>query len=171
MSGIMSELQTIATVEDATVIGNAAVESEIVLTAIRNECASDEEFSAIMESAGTEMALYDVISDADLATEAAKRIVIKDWKAANFNRIAKRTAIRMAMLNNDAMYSKYRKYRDLLIETREKIYKKYGAKAKIEAKKIIMNARNKAANMNSNAGKDITKKIDAQIAKAEAESK
>jgi len=171
MSGIMNELQQMPTAEDVTVIGNAAIESEIVLSAIRNECATDEEFSEVLESAGTELALYDVISDADMATEAAKRIVIKDWKVANFNRIAKRTAIRMAMINNDAMYSKYRKYRDLLIETREKIYVKYGAKAKIEAKKIIKNARNKAANMNSKAGKDITSKIDAQIAKAEASDK
>ena len=167
MSGIMSELQQMSTVEDATVIGNAAVESEIVLTAIRNECANDEEFSALLESAGTEMALYDVISDADIATEAAKKIVIQDWKAANFNRIAKRTAIRMAMLNGDSLYTKYKKYRDLLIETREKIYLKYSNKAKVEARKIIKNARNKAANMNSNAGKDIVKKIDAQIAQAE----
>ena len=171
MSGIMSELQHIPTAEDVTVIGNAAIESEIILTAIRNECDSDEQFSALLESAGTEMALYDVISDADMATEAAKKIVVKDWKVANFNRIAKRTAIRMAMVNGDAMYTKYKKYRDLLIETREKIYQKYGSKAKVEAKKIIMNARNKAANMNSKAGKDITSKIDAQIAKAESSSK
>lgn len=171
MSGIMSELQNIATVEDATVIGNAAIESEIILTAIRNECESDEQFSALLESAGTELALYDVISDADMATEAAKKIVVKDWKQASLNRIAKRTAIRMAMVNGDPMYTKYKKYRDLLIETREKIYTKYGSKALKEAKKIIMNARNKAANMNSKAGKDITSKIDAQIAKAEASSK
>ena len=171
MSGIMNELQHMATVEDATVIGNAAIESEIVLTAIRNECESDEQFSTLLEAAGTEMALYDVISDADMATEAAKKIVVKDWKAANFDRIAKRTAIRMAMVNSDPLYTKYKKYRDLLIEAREKIYQKYGAKAKKEAKKIIMNARNKASNMNSNAGKDIASKIDAQIAKAEAKSK
>ena len=121
MAGILEDLKTIPTAEDVTVIGNPAIESEIVLSAIRNECDSDEEFSELLESAGTEMALYDVISDADIATEAAKRIVVKDWKAANFNRIAKRTAIRLAMINNDPLYRKYKKYRDLLIETREKI--------------------------------------------------
>lgn len=171
MSGIMSELQHMPTAEDATVIGNAAIESEIVLTAIRNECESDEEFASILESAGTEMALYDVISDADMATEAAKKIVVKDWKAANYNRIVKRTAIRMAMLANDPLYAKYKKHRDLLLETRDKIYVKYSAKARQEAKKIIKNARNKSANMNSAAGKDITSKIDAQIAAAEKTSK
>ena len=114
------------------------------------------------------MALYDIISDAELATEAAKKIVVQDWKAASFARLSKRTAIRLAMVNNDTLYTQYKKYRDLLLATRDKIYTKYGAKANMEAKKIIKNARNKAANMNSNAGKDITSKIDAQIAKAEA---
>ena len=167
MNGIMSELQQMCSVEDATIIGNAAIESEIVLTAIRNECGSDEEFATLLESAGTEMALYDVICDADVATEASKKVVVKDWKSAQFNRIAKRTAIRMAMVNNDPLYTKYKKYRDLLLETREKIYVKYGSKAKVEAKKIIKNSRNKAANMNSAAGRDIVAKMDAQIAKAE----
>ena len=168
MSGIMNELQQIKTAEDATVIGNAAIESEIILTAIRNECTSDEEFSALLESAGTEMALYDILQDADLATEAAKKIVVQDWKAAQYNRIVKRTAIRLAMINNDPLYTKYKKYRDLLFEARDKIYVKYSSRAKVEAKKIIKNARNKAANMNSAAGRDITSKIDAQIAKAES---
>ena len=167
MAGILSELQNLAVVEDATVIGNAAIESEIVLTAIRNECANDEEFASLMESAGTEMALYDVIADANIATEAAKKIVVKDWKAAQFNRVAKRTAIRMSMVNNDPLYAKYKKYRDLLIESRDKIYVKYLNKARQEAKKILKNNRNKAANMNSNAGRDITSKIDAQIAAAD----
>lgn len=171
MSGIMSELQQMVSAEDATVIGNAAIESEIVLTAIRNECESDEEFATLLESAGTEMALYDVISDADVATEAVKRIVVQDWKTVNFERISKRTAIRLAMVNNDPLYTKYKKYRDLLLETREKIYVKYGQRAKVEARKIIKNSRNKAANMNSAAGKDIVAKMDSQIAKAEKADK
>lgn len=171
MNGILSKLQQMPAVEDATVLGNTAIESEIVLHAVRNECASDEEFCALLESAGTEMALYDVIADAEMATEAAKKIVVNDWKAANFNRIAKRTAIRLAMVNNDPLYAKYQKHRKLLIETREQIYNRYSQRARNEAKKIIQNSRNKAANMNSAAGKDIVKKMDAEIAKAEAKKK
>lgn len=169
--GIMSELENMVSVEDATIIGNAALESEVVLAAIRNECESDEEFAVLMESAATELALYDVISDAEIATEATKKIVIKDWKAVNFDRIAKRTAIRLAMVAHDNLYTKYRFHRDKLIDVRNQIYKKYGNKARKEAKRIIMNARNKAANMNSKSGKDITSKIDKQIAKAEAKQK
>jgi hypothetical protein len=111
------------------------------------------------------MALSGVIMDANIATEAAKKVVITDWKSAKFNRIAKRTAIRMAMVNNDPLYTKYKKYRELLIDTRDKIYKKYGSKAKVETKKIIANARKKASNMPT-AGATITEKIDKQIAKS-----
>ena len=77
----------------------------------------------------------------------------------------------MAMVNNDPLYTKYKMYRDKLLEVREKIYVKYGSKAKVEAKKIIKNSRNKAANMNSAAGKDIVAKMDTQIAKAEKSDK
>ena len=167
MSGIMEEINGMTAAEDATVLNNPAVESEIFLSALRAECSSDEEFSALLESAGTEMALYGLLTDENIATEVVKKIQVNDWKSANFNRICNRTAIRLAMINNDALYTKYRKYRDLLIEVRGKIYTKYGAKARIEARKIIKNARNKAANMNTNAGKTITEKMDAQIAEAE----
>lgn len=169
--GILKSLEDIRSVDEATVIGNPAIESEIVLMALRNECSSDEEFAQILESAGTEMALYDIISDAEIATEASKKIVVKDFKKANFNRIAKRTAIRMAMVNNDPLYTKYRKYRDLLLETRDKIYTKYQSKATQEARKIIANSRNKATNMSAANGSQITDKMDRQIAKADSAMK
>ena len=164
MAGILEELNTMTIASEATVIGNHEIEDEIVLEAIRLECNSDEEFKALLESAGTEMALYDVINSAEIATEAAKKIVVTDWKAANFNRIAKRTAVRLAMVNGDQLYTKYKKYRDLFFEYRDKIYAKYGNKARVEARKI---SRNKAANMGSSSGKSIVEKMDAQIAKAE----
>lgn len=154
------------TINDLTLENNGLLETEIVLTAIRESCGSDEEFAQLMEDAATEMALYGIIEDADIATEAAKRIVITDFKAANFNRIQKRTAVRLAAINNDPLYAKYRKYRDLFMQARESIYKKYGNKAKQETKKILLNARRKSANMPSPAGKSIVDKIDKQIDKA-----
>ena len=166
MAGILESLNAMKTPDDITLEGNGLLESEIVLTAIRESCSSDEEFASLMDDAATEMALYGVIEDAEVATEAAKRIVITDWKAANFNRIQKRTAIRLAMINNDQLYAKYRKYRDLFLLARENIYKKYGAKAKQETKKILMNARRKSANMPSPSGNSIVDKIDKQIDKA-----
>lgn len=166
MAGILESLNAMKTIDEITLEGNGLLESEIILTAIRESCGSDEEFATLMDDVATEMALYGVIDDAEVATEAAKRIVVTDWKAANFNRIQKRTAIRLAMINNDQLYAKYRKYRDLFLQARENIYKKYGAKAKQETKKILMNARRKSANMPSPSGKSIVDKIDKQIDKA-----
>lgn len=151
--------------QEATIIGDPIIESEIVLATIRSECDSDEEFAYLINEAATEMALYDVIADADIATEAIKRIQIKDWKQVNFVRIAKRASIRLAKKKNDPMYAKYKKYRNLMLQSRENIYRKYGDKARREARKIIMNSRNKAANMASAAGKNISAKIDSQIKK------
>lgn len=166
MARILESLNAMKTIDEITLEGNGLLESEIILTAIRESCGSDEEFATLMDDVATEMALYGVIDDAEVATEAAKRIVVTDWKAANFNRIQKRTAIRLAMINNDQLYAKYRKYRDLFLQARENIYKKYGAKAKQETKKILMNARRKSANMPSPSGKSIVDKIDKQIDKA-----
>ena len=160
MAGIMESLNAMKTPEEVTLEGKNLLEDEIILTAIRESCGSDEEFAQLMDDAAVEMALYNVISDADIATEATKKIIVTDWKAANFNRI------RLAMINNDALYAKYRKYRDLFLQAREGIYKKYGAKAKQETKKILMNARRKSANMPSPSGKSIVDKIDKQIDKA-----
>lgn len=171
MSGILENLSNMVTADDVSVIGNSAVESEIFLSVLRNECSSDEEFASILESCGTELALYGLLTDPELAMEAAKKVVVKDWKTANFNRVAKRTAIRMAMINNDPLYTKYKKYRDLLIEARDKIYQKYSGKAAKEAKKIIANARKKAGNMSSAPGKDIVSKIDKAIVAAETKGK
>ena len=166
MAGILESLNAMKTPDEITLEGNGLLETEIVLTAIRESCNSDEEFASLIDETATEMALYGVIDDAEVATEATKKIVVTDWKAANFNRIQKRTAIRLAMINNDQLYAKYRKYRDLFLQSREGIYKKYGAKAKQETKKILMNARRKSANMPSPSGKSIVDKIDKQIDKA-----
>lgn len=171
MAGILESLQNMTTIDDLTLENNGLLETEIILTAIRESCGSDEEFAELMNEAATEMALYGVIDDAEVATEASKKIIITDFKAANFNRIQKRTAIRLAMINNDQLYAKYRKYRDLFMQTREAIYKKYGNKAKQETKKILMNARRKSANMPSPSGKSIVDKIDKQIDKAAGEEK
>ena len=167
MPGILEEINSMVNVNDATILGNPALESEVVLGMLMDACESAQEYGELLESAATEMALYGVIDDASIATEVVKKIQVTDWKQANFNRIAKRTAIRLAMVNGDPLYTKYKKYRELLIATREKIYNKYGNKARVEARKIIKNSRNKAANMNSEAGHTITRKMDEAIAASE----
>ncbi len=171
MPGIMEELTNMKTAEEATLEGHPMYESEVVLTAVRESCGSDEEYEELMLDAATEMALYGVIEDAEVATEASKRIVITDFKAANFNRIEKRAAIRLAKVNEDQLYAKYRKYRDLFLEVREAIYKKYASKAKMETRRILRNSKRNAANMPSANGRTIVDKIDKQIEKTSTDSK
>ena len=168
MDGILAGLQNVGTsAVESTLIGDSISESDIVLEALHAVCESDQEFVELLENSAVEMALYGIIDNADIATEVVKRIQVTDWKQANFNRIAKRTAIRLAMINNDPLYTKYKKYRTLLIDVRNQIYRKYGQKAKVEARKIIRNARNKAANMNSASGKNLAEKMDKAIVDAE----
>lgn len=171
MSGILNDFRNLKSAEEASLEDSPVLESEITLAAIREGCSSDAEFAELIGNAATEMALHGVISDADIATEVSKRILITDFKAANYNRIEKRTAIRLAMINNDQLYVKYRKYRDLFLKTRQAIYKKYGARARVEAKRIIRNSHRKAGNMTSAAGRTIVDKIDKQIDKATADAK
>lgn len=161
MAGIIEQMDS--SMENLSLEAYPAIESEVTLAALRESCDSDEEFQSVIEAAACEMAMYDVIDDADVALEAAKRIVIQDFKSANFNRIVNRTAIRLAMINKDPNYTKYRKYRDLMMTSRQAIYKKYGAKAKQEARRIIMNSRRKAGNMTTPAGKVVVNKIEKQI--------
>lgn len=144
-------------------------ESEVVLTALRSECDSEEEFAAILEAAATELALYDVVCDADYATEASRKVIIKDYKGAKLNQVATRTAIRLAQNNNDPLYKKYVKYRTLFLDARAQIYKKYGNKAKSEARRIVRNASKKSSPLTSNAGKSVANKLKVAAAKMSKE--
>jgi len=166
MAGILESLDAMAPATEATLEGNPLLEGEVVLAALMESCADEKEFSDLMNAVAVEMQLYDVIPDATIATEVAKKIVITDYKAAQFNRITKRTAIRLAKVNNDPLYGKYKTFRDKFLAIREQIYKKYEAKAKQEAKRILKNAARKAGNMPSPEGKTVVDKIDRQISKA-----
>ena len=167
MAGILETVDNMNTApaSDITLEGNPMLEGEIVLAALMESC-TEQEFADLMNAIAVEMELYQVIPDASIATEVAKKIVITDYKAAQFNRITKRTAIRLAKVNGDALYGKYKAYRDKFLAIREQIYKKYEAKAKQEAKRILKNAARKAGNMPSPEGRTVVDKIDRQISKA-----
>lgn len=159
--GMLESLKEITGPADVSILGDAATESEIFLMALEAEC-SEDEFSAIMENASYEMALYGLIDDADQAMEAMKTIV-KMNKKDKFSAIERRAAVRLAKKAKDPAYTKYAKGRTMMLENREIIYRKYGAKAKTEAKQIIQNSRRKATAMGSAAGKSITDKMDKHI--------
>lgn len=166
MASIKESLESIAPAGEATLEGNPLYESEIILAAIRESCGSDEEYVQLIKDMAIEMQVYDVIEDGNVALEAMKKIVVKDFRHANFNRIKCRTAIRLAKVNNDPAYRLYRKHRDLFLQSREKIYMKYKAKAEKEARRILKNAARKSGNMTSVQGKVVTDKLNKQIEKA-----
>lgn len=154
-------------VDDITL--DAADESAIFLAALEDACDTEEEFQLVMEAA-VELALYGLIEDAEIATEA-KKIVYKQTKQMNLNREQAKAALRLAKKANSPEYQRYKKHRMAMMEEREKIFAKFGPKAKTEAKKVINNAKKKASSMNSVTGKTIVAKMDKKIAEMEKKSK
>ena len=144
-------------------------EGLLFLAALSDEC-SPEEFQQIVTECAHEFEVYGLISSADVVLEAQKNIVRLN-KYANFNKVQKRTALRLAENAKDQMFEKYAKFRKLMIGYRLKIYAKYGNKSKIEARKSIANAKRKASGMKSPAGKSIVEKMDHQISKLDRDGR
>lgn len=142
-----------------------ADESAIVLEALQDSC-TEEEWKVIMENL-TELELYGIIANEniqEIATEA-KRIVIKETKQMDLNREQSKAAFRLAKNANAMCWKKYKKARTKMLAARQEIFEKYGPKAKMEARRVIMNARKKSSNMNGNTvtGKTISDKLDSKV--------
>lgn len=162
-------------------------EAVIFLEALREEC-TDDEYVDLLKNCAYEMAVVGLIPNPEVCTHVLesmftpedlngseylgiaeegvrKKIVIDDWRHANFNRIQKRTALRMAHRDGFSAAAKYDKYRKLMIQERNKIYDRYLNKARSVTKQIIRNSKNKASNISTPGGTSITKKMDQQINK------
>lgn len=150
---------------DATELSDIDV-SEIVLEALLEECDSDEEKLAVLESA-TDLYLYGIISDMDIVTEQQKNIVRLN-KQAKLNKEIASACIRLARKANDQHYIKYAKHRHIALQEREFIYEKWKSKATQVAKKSISNARKKASSM-PKTNKSITDKIDNRLKKIDGD--
>lgn len=160
MNDVMNFLNSDNTDIDSLTL-SPADESAIFLTALQDTCDAEEYNELVMEHA-SELALYGLIDDANIVTEAQK-ITYKVTKQATFSREQKRAALRLARKADCPEWKLYHKYRTLMIEQREKIYAKFGSKAKTEARKVIQNSKRKASSMNSVTGKTITDKMDKKI--------
>ena len=169
-TGLLATLDNMSFHSEATLIGDTAIESELFLAALAEECATPEEYARLIDEAAIEMALYGLIDNAEAAMEASKNI-IRMTKGAKFNSVERRGCIRLARKAEDPLYDKYAKARKIMIETRKAIYRKYENKSKTETKKILLNNRRKATAMTSDAGKSIVDKMDRQIQKSAARSK
>lgn len=143
-----------------------ADESVYFLDALMSECSSLEEFQSIVLEQAVDFQLYGLIEDADAAMEAVKKIKIDDWKHVNFNRLVHRECIRLAKKNKDPNYAKYHMFREKMRGFRSKIFTRWENKAKTNVRKALQNSRNKAASINTTAGKKVTSQLDTAIKRA-----
>ena len=144
---------------------DAADESAIFLAALQDVCTKEEYEQLVFESA-TELALFGLINNANIATEATK-VVYKQTKAMNLNREQSKASLRLAKKADSPEWKLYKKHRTAMIAIREKIYEKFASKAKAEAKQVINNSKKKASAMNSTTGKTIVAKMDKKISEME----
>ncbi len=151
---------------------DAADEASIFLESLKSEC-SDEEWNIILENM-TELEIYGLIPNAEVATEAAKKVAYKVTKQMNLNRETAKAALRSAEKKQTAAWKKYHKARVAMLEARNAIYKQEAGVAKKAAKATLSNARKKASAMkggNTVTGDMIYNKIGARQGKITGKSK
>lgn len=150
---------------------DAADEAAILLDGLEDEC-TDEEWNVILENM-TELEIYGLIPNAEMATEAAKKVAYKVTKQMNLNRETAKAALRSAEKKNTAAWKKYHKARVAMLEARNDIYKQEAGVAKKAAKATLNNARKKASAMKGNTvtGDMIYNKIGARQGKITGKSK
>lgn len=162
-------------------------EAVVFLQALEASCESNEEFVTMLKDNGVDMAMYGLVpnvevcesliakilagdsdeeftEEEDAAMEGSTRVIrVNNFKQANFSRIEKRTALRLAERANDNLFEKYAKYRKLMIDARIAIYRKYLRKATTETKAILKAKRMGASAMSTPGGKSIEKRMDSTI--------
>lgn len=138
---------------------DAADEASIFLSALKSEC-SEDEWKLVLENM-TELEIYGLIPNAEVATEAAKKVAYKVTKQMNMNRETAKAALRSAEKKQTAAWKRYHKARVMMLEARNDIYKQEAAVARKAAKATLSNARKKASAMKGNTvtGDMIYKKI------------
>ena len=141
---------------------DAADESAIFLAAMQDTCTPEEYQQMVMENT-TELALYGLIEDADIVTEATKIVKHKITKQENLNREQSKAALRLAKKADSAEWKKYEKGRKMMLEAKAKIFQKYASRAKTEAKKVLKNSKRKSSSMPSVTGKTISQKMDKKL--------
>lgn len=149
MKFLTEEVATESAVEEINVDDielDAADESAIFLAAMMDACESEQEFNELVLENATTLALYGLIEDPEIVTEA-KKIMYKQTKTMNLNREQSKAALRFAKKANSSDWKLYAKYRKAMMEAREKIFAKWASKSKSEAKKVLANAQRKASSM------------------------
>ena len=145
---------------------DSATESSMFLDMMMESCDDLDEFQDLVTENAYDWEMYGLIDDAQSALEATKVMRVENWKEKNRKRLINRECIRIAMKKGDPNYTKYKKYRDLMREYREKLFEKYTPMATRNVKAAQQNARHKAANMHTAGGKDVNARINKAMNKS-----
>lgn len=145
---------------------DSATESSMFLDMMMESCDDLNEFQDLVTENAYDWEMYGLIDDAQSALEATKVMRVENWKEKNRKRLINRECIRIAMKKGDPNYTKYKKYRDLMREYREKLFEKYTPMATRNVKAAQQNARHKAANMHTAGGKDVNARINKAMNKS-----
>lgn len=169
----MSALEDFLSEYNATEVEfDAADESAILLSGIQAEC-DEQEWATILENL-TELEIYGMIPNAEIAEEAAKKIAYKVTKQMNLNRETAKACLRSAEKKNTAAWRRYHKARGEMLKARNEIYVQEKAIGRKAAKETLNNARKKASAMkngNTVTGDMIYNKIGARQGKITGKSK
>lgn len=144
-----------------------AAEAAIFMDTVRESFDNDADFVDYVIENAVEWELYGLIPSASRALEAVKTIKVDDWKSKNKQRLIRRECIRIACKKEDPIYIKYKKYRDLMREYRQKIFDKYETKAKANVLKAKNNSIAKASNIKTTTGANLTNRVKASKTESE----
>lgn len=144
-----------------------AAEAAIFMDTVRESFDNDAEFIEYVTENAVEWELYGLIPSASRALEAIKTLKIDDWKQKNRQRLIRRECIRIACKKGDQNYIKYKKYRDLMRQYRQKIFDRYEAKAKSNVLKAKNNSVAKASNIKTTSGANLTNRVKASKSESE----
>ena len=156
------EISTLESAEDRALI---------MLAAIQEQCASDEEFvNFITENAST-MEIYGLLPP-EVATEASvKKVRSTFTRQSQLSRAEKLAALRLAKTNNDPNYAKFVKYKALMRAYEAKVLQKYSSKGKVIARKQLNGTYVAAKNIPGKQGAQMADKIDKAIKAADKDGR
>lgn len=139
----------------------------IILEGLLDASENVSDFVDFVKENATAMTTFGILplEDMQVVTEAVKNIKMKSvlTVAGQMSRAQKIAAYRLAATNNDSDYKNYLKYRNMMRMYREKIFTKYGSRAKVIARKELASAGNKAKAMTPNGHNQMSDRIQKAI--------
>lgn len=142
---------------EVTLIGNAAMESMVVLTDLRSKTTASE-FKAIATECGTALELYDVVKVDGLVNDTVGEIAkVND----SMSPAATLTAVKLSETANDPLFEEYSSAAKKAADSLASIKEKYGEQATTEAATILTEAARKASFIKTDMGKTVATKLGA----------